>query len=185
MKKVYINDKILEVLGGLNVKRFKPTYKIDKVSNIPFVLLERDNLKGIMFDVDNTLTMMGKGITEENEKWIKEAKKLGYSICLVSNTINVKKVRKIMNDLEVNGLYFARKPGTRGLKMALNLMDLKKEEVILVGDQLFTDIWGANRFGIKSILVKPISNKEGPFTLIKRPLERLVLKLAEKENANG
>jgi HAD superfamily phosphatase (TIGR01668 family) len=185
LKKVYINDKILEVLGGLNLKRFKPTYKIDKVSNIPFVLLERDNIKGIMFDVDNTLTTMGRGIAKENEDWLQEAKKLGYNICLVSNTINIKKVRRIMNDLKVHGLCFARKPSTKGLKMALNLMDLKKEEVILVGDQLFTDVWSANRFGIKSILVNPLSKKEGPFTLIKRPFERLVLKLAEKESSNG
>lgn len=184
MKKIHINDKILSRLGGLVLNRFKPTYKIDKVASIPFVLLERDNIKGIMFDVDNTLTTMGKGITEENEKWLKEAKKLGYNICLVSNTINFKKVRKIMNDLEVNGLYFARKPGTKGLNKALKLMELKKEEVMLVGDQVFTDIWGANKFGIKSILVNPISKKEGPFTIIKRPLEKLVLKLAEKEKTN-
>ena len=166
------------------MKRFKPTYKIDKVSNIPFVLLEKDNIKGIMFDVDNTLTTMGRGITEENRNWIKEAKDLGYNICLVSNTINVKKVKKIMNELDIHGLCFARKPGTYVISMALNLMGLKKEQVILVGDQLFTDIWGANRFGIKSILVNPLSKKEGPFTLIKRPLEKLVLKLSEKENTN-
>lgn len=184
MKKVYINDKILGVLGGLNLKRFKPTYKIDKVSNIPFVLLERDNIKGIMFDVDNTLTTMGHGITEENDKWIREAKELGYNICLVSNTLNARKVRKIMSDLKVNGLYFARKPSTKGLKMALNIMNLKKEEVILVGDQVFTDVWGANRFGIKSILVNPISKKEGPFTILKRPLEKVVLNLADKEKTN-
>lgn len=167
------------------MKRFKPTYKIDKVSDIPFVLLERDNIKGIMFDVDNTLTTMGKGITKDNEKWIKEAKELGYNICLVSNTLNIKKVKKIMNDLEVNGLYFARKPGTTGIAKALEIMGLKKEEVILVGDQLFTDIWGANRFGIKSILVNPISKKEGPATLIKRPFERWVLRKIEKEVKKG
>ena len=166
------------------MKRFKPTYKIDKVSNIPFVLLERDNIKGIMFDVDNTLTTIGKGITDENRKWLKEAKKLGYNICLVSNTFNVKKVKKIMNELDVHGLCFARKPGTRVMSMALNIMDLKKEQVILVGDQLFTDIWGANNFGIKSILVNPLSKKEGPFTLIKRPFEKMVLKLLEKEKTN-
>ena len=113
------------------MKRFKPTYKIDKVSNIPFVLLERDNIKGIMFDVDNTLTTLGKGITEDNRKWIEEAKKLGYKICLVSNTLNVKKVKKIMTDLDIYGLYFARKPSTKAMAMALNIMDVKKEETVL------------------------------------------------------
>ena len=166
------------------MKRFKPTYKIDKVSNIPFVLLERDNIKGIMFDVDNTLTTLGKGITEDNRKWIEEAKKLGYKICLVSNTLNVKKVKKIMTELDIYGLYFARKPSTKAMAMALNIMDVKKEETVLVGDQLFTDVLGANRFGIKSILVNPLSKKEGIYTSIKRPFERMVMKKLEKESAN-
>ena len=165
------------------MEKFKPTYTIESVPKIPFVLLERDNIKGLIFDVDNTLATMGKGITEPCYKWIKEAKELGYKICILSNTLNVKKVRKIMNDLGVLGLCFAKKPSTKGFEIALNLLDLKKEELIKIGDQVFTDIWGANRFKIKSILVKPISKKEGIFTLIKRPIEKIVLKkLKEDKN---
>ena len=67
------------------------------------------------------------------------------------------------------------------VEMALNLLDLKKEEVIMIGDQVFTDVLGANRFGIKSILVNPINKKEGPFTLIKRPFEKIILKKLEEE----
>jgi len=67
--------------------------------------------------------------------------------------------------------------------MALNLLDLKKDEVVMVGDQIFTDVLGANKFGIKSILVNPISKKEGIFTLVKRPFEKIVLnKLKEEKN---
>ena len=58
----------------LNVEKFKPTYMIASVEEIPFVLLERDNIKGLIFDVDNTIATMGKGITEGCYKWIKEAK---------------------------------------------------------------------------------------------------------------
>ena len=164
------------------MNKFKPTYMIDKVSKIPFVLLERDNIHGLIFDVDNTLTKMGSGITKENYDWLKEAKKLGYRICLLSNSINTKKIKKIMVDLDINGLYFARKPSIKGYEMALSILDLKKEEVIMIGDQLLTDVFGANRFGIKSILVKPISKKEGPFTMIKRPIEKYILnKLKEEE----
>ncbi len=163
------------------MEKFKPTYIIKSVEKIPFVLLERDNIKGLIFDVDNTIATMGKGITEECYKWIEEAKSLGYKICILSNTVNVKKVRRIMNDLGIMGLCFAKKPSTKGFEMALNLLELKKEEVIMVGDQIFTDIWGANRFGIKSILVGPISKKEGPFTLIKRPIEKIILNKLRKE----
>lgn len=165
------------------MEKLKPTYTIESVTKIPFVLLERDNIKGLIFDVDNTISTMGKGITTECFKWIKEAKSLGYKICILSNSLNYKKVKKIMQDLDVFGLYFAKKPSTKGFEMALSLLELKKEEVIMIGDQIFTDVWGANRFGIKSILVKPLSKKEGPFTLLKRPLENIILKkLKEEEN---
>lgn len=165
------------------MEKFKPTYMIASVEKIPFVLLERDNIKGLIFDVDNTIATMGKSITEGCYKWIKEAKELGYKICILSNSVNLKKVRKIMNDLDILGLCFAKKPSTKGFEMALNLLNLKKEEVIMVGDQLFTDVWGANRFGIKSILVNPINKKEGPFTLLKRPIEKIILKkLKEAKN---
>ena len=89
-----------------------------------------------------------------------------------------------MTDLDIYGLYFARKPSTKAMAMALNIMDVKKEETVLVGDQLFTDVLGANRFGIKSILVNPLSKKEGIYTSIKRPFERMVMKKLEKESAN-
>lgn len=165
------------------MEKFKPTYRIQNVEKIPFVLLERDNIKGLIFDVDNTISTMGKGITDGCYKWIKEAKQLGYKVCILSNSVNLKKVKKIMNDLDVMGLCFARKPSTKGFQMALDLLDLKKEEVIMIGDQLFTDVLGANRFGIKSILVNPISKKEGPFTLIRRPFEKIILnKFREDKN---
>lgn len=163
------------------MERFKPTYRIESVEKIPFVLLERDNIKGLIFDVDNTISTMGKGITEPCNKWIKEAKELGYKVCILSNSVNLKKVRKIMLDLDIQGLCFARKPSTKGFEMALNLLDLKKEQVIMIGDQVFTDVWGANRFGIKSILVNPINKKEGPFTLLKRPFERMILKKLKED----
>ena len=163
------------------MEKFKPTYMRASVEEIPFVLLERDNIKGLIFDVDNTIATMGKGITEGCYKWIKEAKELGYKICILSNSVNLKKVKKIMTDLDVLGLCFAKKPSTKGFEMALSLLDLKKEEVIMIGDQVFTDVLGANRFGIKSILVNPINRKEGPFTLMKRPIEKIILKKLKEE----
>lgn len=163
------------------MEKFKPTYMMASVEKIPFVLLERDNIKGLIFDVDNTIATMGKGITEGCYKWIKEAKELGYKVCILSNSVNLKKVKKIMIDLDVLGLCFAKKPSTKGFEMALKLLNLKKEEVIMIGDQVFTDVWGANRFGIKSILVNPINKKEGPFTLMKRPIEKIILKKLKEE----
>ena len=156
--------------------KYKPTYMIEKVSKIPFVLLERDEIHGLIFDVDNTLTTMGKGITEENLKWIKEAQSLGYKICLLSNSINMKKIRGLMNMLNINGLCFARKPRIQGFEMALNLLDLKKSEVIMIGDQIFTDVLGGNRCKMFTILVDPIKEKDFWYTAWKRPIENKVKK---------
>ena len=133
---------------------------------------------------DDTITKAGAGVEKSAYDWIMEAKKLGYKICILSNTANLRKVKRLMSDLGVNGLGFARKPKTKGFEMALNLLDLKKEEVIMVGDQILTDVVGANRFGIKSILVKPISKIEWPHTIIKRPIEHYLLRKIRKEMKN-
>lgn len=153
------------------MSKFEPTYFFESIEKIPFELLEKENIKGIIIDVDNTLIDMTSILSNNRYEWIKIAKKRGFSICILSNSLREVKVKKLMNKLGVSGMYFAMKPFLRGFKIALNILGLEKEEVIMVGDQLFTDILGANRFGIKSILVDPISNLEGIFTKIKRPIE--------------
>lgn len=167
------------------MNKYQPTYMIDSVAKIPLELLERDNIKGIILDVDNTLSPIGKGITAENYNWIKEAKKYNLKVCILSNTLNERKVKKIMLGLDVFGLHFANKPSVKGFEMARNMLDLPKENIIMIGDQIFTDILGANRYGIKSILVKPISRFEGMFTLIKRPFEKFVMRKMLKADKNN
>lgn len=154
----------------------KPTYFFESVENIPFELLEERNIKGIIIDVDNTLIDTTKVLSEKRYEWIKKAKKKGFLVCILSNSLHETKIKSIMNKLDVNGMCFAMKPFLRGFKIALSVLGLEKENVIMIGDQLFTDILGANRFGIKSILVDPITNLEGPFAKTKRIIERAYIK---------
>lgn len=157
------------------LKQLSPTYIFESVDKIPFELLEEHNIKGIIFDVDNTLTDHHNILDEEKRDWIKEAKKRNIRMCILSNTYDQKKVKALMTEFDINGLNLAMKPLLKGYGFALNLLGLEKEEVCMIGDQIFTDILGANRFGIKSILVKPFDKLEPFWVKIKRPLENLII----------
>lgn len=157
-------------------ENFKPTYVFNKIQDIPVELFEKENIKGIFLDVDNTILDRTRVIAPAVDKWIKNAKEKGITICILSNAVNVEKIRKIMQKYDIRGLANAGKPGLKGYKMALNLVDLPKDQVIMIGDQIFTDVWGANRLGIKSIYVYPINKNEWIGSKVKRPLEKIILK---------
>ena len=80
-----------------------------------------------------------------------------------------------MQELDINGLNFAMKPLQKGYRYALNLLDVEKENACMIGDQIFTDIWGANVFGIMSILVRPFDGNEEFWVKLKRPIENLFI----------
>jgi len=164
--------------------KFKPTYVFNRIEEIPFDLFEKENIKGIFLDVDNTIFDRSKVITPEVDNWIKEVKNKGITICILSNAVSVEKVKRIMNKYNIYGLANARKPAQKGYHMALSLVDLPKEQVVMIGDQIFTDVWGANVFGIKSIYVYPINKNEWIGCRVKRPLERIVLKTLYKEESS-
>ncbi len=162
------------------IKKLLPTYIFESVDKIPFKVLEKEGIKGLMFDLDNTLTNHHNILDEEKREWIKEAKKRGFKMCILSNTCDIKKVKMYMNEFDINGLSLAMKPFIKGYQFALNLLELKKEEVCMIGDQIFTDVLGANRFGIKSILVKPFDKNEAFWVKIKRPVENVIIYNHEK-----
>lgn len=156
-------------------KIFTPTYIYDSIDKIPFEVLEKNNIKGIMFDLDNTLTDYKGVLAKEKIEWIKEAKKRGINICILSNSHRQKKIKDFMKELDINGLNFAMKPMQKGFRYALDLLGVRKEEACMIGDQIFTDIWGANIFGIMSILVRPFDENEEFWVRLKRPLENLLI----------
>lgn len=162
-------------------EKLKPMYIYDKIEDIPLKIFEDNNILGIIFDADNTIIAYKRKLSQPKKDWIDSLKHRGYKMCILSNTFNERKIRSLMTELDINGLCYAMKPALKGFKMALNLLDVKKENAIIIGDQLFTDIYGANRFGIKSIFVKPLSKKEDPITMLKRPLENCILKSFIKE----
>lgn len=165
-------------------KNLIPTYIFNKIEEIPFELLERENIKGIFLDVDNTILDRTRIIASDVDNWIKEAQKKGITICILSNAISIEKVRKIMKTYNIFGLANAGKPRLKGFNMALKLIDIPKEQILMIGDQIFTDVLGANRFGIKSIYLYPRNKNEWIGSRIKRPVERIILKKLQKGEKN-
>lgn len=157
------------------LKKLSPTAIYERLEDIPFELFDKLGIKGLILDVDNTLIDHRNILADEKLNWINEAKKRNIEMCILSNSYSEKKIRNLMKQLDINGLSSANKPFLKGFVFALDLLHLEKNEVCMIGDQIFTDILGANRFGIKSILVKPFDKDEKFWIKIKRPIEKILM----------
>ena len=152
-----------------------PKEYLNSVKEISVELLEKNHIKGLILDVDNTLIDFDKKMPEGVEEWAQNLKKAGIKLCILSNSNKVDKIKGVADKLEIPFLYFAKKPFKSGFKKAKAVLGLEAENIAVVGDQIMTDVIGANRSKMFSILVKPIEEKDYLLTKIKRPLERLII----------
>lgn len=152
-----------------------PKEYLNSVKEISIELLEKNHIKGLILDVDNTLIDFDKKMPDGVEEWAQNLKKVGIKLCILSNSNKVDKVKSVANQLEIPFLYFAKKPFKSGFKKAKAVLGIEAENIAVVGDQIMTDVIGANRSHMFSILVKPIEEKDYLLTKIKRPLERLII----------
>lgn len=154
-----------------------PKFYLKNVKEITTELLTKNNIKGLILDVDNTLIDKECTLLEQADEWCKDLKKQGIKICILSNTANKKKAETVAQKLDIPYLYFGKKPLKMGFKKAKKLLEIENNnEIAVVGDQIFTDILGANRVKMIPILVQPISTKDLWYTKIKRPIEDLIIK---------
>ena len=130
--------------------------------------------RGLIFDIDNTLVPHGAPADERAIRLFGRLKKLGYQCCLLSNN-QLPRVEMFNKDVHVYYIENAHKPSVKNYKKAMKLMNTDEKNTIFIGDQIFTDIYGANRAGIRTILVKPIHPKEEIQIVLKRYLEKIVL----------
>ncbi len=151
-----------------------PKIYLNNVKEITYELLQENNIKGLILDVDNTLIDYYKNMPEGVEQWCKDLQKRNIKFCIASNSNKREKVKGVSEKLGIPYVFFAKKPLKMGLNKAKNIMELKSEEVAVVGDQIFTDVLGANRCKMFSILVEPIKEKDILITIIKRPIENFI-----------
>lgn len=155
-------------------RTFYPKEYVDSTYVIDFESFAKKGYKGVIFDVDNTLVPHGAPADERAKALFAHLKELDMNACLLSNN---KEPRVAMFNKDVNVYTISKggKPNPKGYRKAMELMGTDESNTLFVGDQLFTDVWGANLTGIYSVLVKPISPKEEIQIVLKRYLEKIVL----------
>lgn len=134
----------------------------------------RKGYRGIIFDIDNTLVPHGAPADERSIALFKRLKEIGFDALLLSNNKEAR-VAMFNEPIKVHTIHKANKPSPVRYKEAMKIMGTDEQTTLFVGDQLFTDVWGAKRAGIRSLLVKPINPKEEIQIVLKRKLERIVL----------
>lgn len=163
------------------IERFFPNYYTDKVSDLKLSFFTERKIKGIIIDIDNTLIDYYENITDDTLQWIDELKANEIKILLLSNN-NKDRVDRIGERLGVEGIFYASKPRRKGYVSAMKKMQLKNNEVCVIGDQLFTDVYGGNRLNIFTILVKQVHERDIWITKFKRPIEKRIMTLYLKNN---
>lgn len=161
-----------------------PSLYLDSVKNINPTLLKKNNIKGLILDVDNTLIDYYRKLVDGAEKWCEELKNEGIKCIILSNSNKRNKVEEVAEKLNIDYIMFAKKPLKSGFKKALSKLELKPEEVAVVGDQLFTDVIGAKRMNMFSILVKQVGEKDILITKLKRPIENAIIKKYLEKKGN-
>lgn len=164
------------------LESFFPDLIVDKIQDINLQDLKNRNIKGLLLDIDNTLVPMHIKEADENAiKWIERVKANGFNVCIVSNA-SKKRVIKFNEKLKLYAIHRASKPGISAFRKAMRLIDVKPEETAVVGDQIFTDIFGGNRIDLMTILVSPINKKESFFIKLKRFPEKFILSKYKQAN---
>lgn len=173
-------------LGIIRDSKLIPNYYYHSVFDINYTKLYASGIRFILTDLDNTLISYKEN--EPNDKlyeWVKKRKEEGFEIVIVSNNSHKDRVSKFAEMLGLEYINFACKPSKRGFKKANKLVGkkYKKDEIIAIGDQIFTDVLAANRMGYQSVLVKAIDNKTEIWTTrLNRKLERNLINRLKKKN---
>ena len=151
-----------------------PKELLNKVEEITIEFIKTNKLKALILDVDNTLIDYNKNLSLEKIEWAKNLKGQGVKLYILSNSHKKEKVEKVANKLDIPYKLFAKKPSKKGFLEIQKELNLKSEEIGVVGDQIFTDIIGGNRCKMFSILVEPVDKKDLLITAWKRPIEEMI-----------
>lgn len=159
---------------------FFPDEYLDSAYSIDYEKLYREGYRGLLFDIDNTLVPHGAPADDRAEALFERLRAIGFKSCFVSNN-QTERVEPFASAVGERFLEDAHKPSVKGYQKAMGLLGTDTKSTIFIGDQLFTDIYGAKRAGIRNILVKPIHPKEEIQIVLKRYLEKIVLYFYRKE----
>ncbi|WP_226673194.1 YqeG family HAD IIIA-type phosphatase [Rossellomorea aquimaris] len=163
------------------IKQFLPNEQVQDIFSISPDHLKEKGIKAIITDLDNTLVEWDRpNATPKLIQWFKGMQEQGILVTIVSNN-NKSRVGAFAEPLGVPFIFQARKPMGRAFKKAIKEMGVKKEEAVVIGDQLLTDVLGGNRSGFHTILVVPVAQSDGFFTKFNRQVERRIMKFFKRK----
>lgn len=163
------------------LKKFLPDQHVKSIFEISPHMLKGKGIKGIITDLDNTLVEWDRpNATPKLITWFEEMKQENIKITIVSNN-NRERVAAFSDPVNLPFIFQARKPLTKAFNRAVKDMGLKKNETVVIGDQLLTDVLGGNRSGFHTILVVPVASTDGFWTKFNRLIERRILNWFRKK----
>lgn len=159
---------------------FYPKEYVDSVHIINFEKFYEKGYRGILFDIDNTIVPHGAPADVKAVKLFARLKEIGYNVCVMSNN-KEPRVKSFAVSVGCEYIYKAGKPKVSAYQNGMKKTGTTVEDTLFVGDQIFTDVYGANRAGLYAVLVKPIHPKEEIQIVLKRYLEKIVLYFYKKK----
>lgn len=159
-----------------------PYEYVESVFSVDYNKLYNNGFKGIIFDIDNTLVHHGDDSTKEIDELFKEIQGIGLKTIILSNN-GEERIKRFLKNIDSLYICNAEKPKVTNYLKAVEMMGIKKEEAIFIGDQIFTDILGANRSKIANILVKYIREKNETKIGKRRQAENIILKLYKRNKS--
>ena len=156
------------------LSQFYPYEYAQSVFDIDYQKLYDLGFRGLLFDIDNTLVPHGKDSTPEVDALLKDLQSIGLKVLMLSNNDD-ERITRFLKNVDAPFVSEADKPAVKGYLRALELLGIEKTEAVCIGDQVFTDVFGANRCGIASILVKFIHPKGDRKIGKRRRAEQLIL----------
>ena len=163
------------------LERFYPDEYLKSIDEVDFEKYYKQGIRGIISDIDNTLVPHGFPADEHIIKVFEKVHGLGMDTCLISNN-DEPRVKPFAEEVRSKYIYDAHKPSRKNYIRAMELMGTDKNTTLFLGDQIFTDVWGANRTGIRSIMLEKINPKEEIQIVLKRIPEKLVLHFYSRRN---
>lgn len=157
-------------------KKFYPDLRCESIDSIPDEYFLSHGIRYAILDIDNTLVAYTSPLPDERALgFLGRLGRLGIKYCFVSNN-HAERVAAFCEGLGTFYIANSRKPLIYNLKRAMRRLGAQKNNTVLIGDQIFTDVYAANRAGLYSVMVDPIEPKETPFFGFKRAMERVVMR---------
>ena len=160
--------------GGSTVRNLlRPTRLAEAVWKISLDWLSSRGIRGLILDLDNTLVDWNDTrVRPEVRAWLEEARGKGFALCVASNALGGGRVGRVARELGLEVVVHAGKPFPVAFRRAMASLGTTANTTCAIGDQLFTDMLGANWLGIATVLVEPLSSRESPHTRLIRVIER-------------